>query len=191
MSRRIKAGAVVGAAVLTVVLVASSRDQQLRDGDIIVSKHDVKGADFPKVRVEGVVDAEPSRVFELLRDCDGSQRLNSRVSESHVVSREGADVICSETIDMPFPFKDMVTVTRWRFQDGPPVWKRSWSAIEGDFYYSNGSWTLKTFDGGRTLAVYENHFHPKMAVPDWLAKAFLKVGMPDLIKDLRKAARKR
>lgn len=181
--------AVIAAGIAAVLLVvAATRDERLSDGDILVDTIPVEGAEFPRVRVQGVVDAPPAAVWDVVRDCKASQRVNSRVKTSRIVRRVDDGVVCYELVGMPFPFKDMTTITRWSFDEGPPKWTRSWTLVEGDFDYSNGSWTLSEFEDGKTLAVYENHFKPQMAVPDWLAKAFLKVGMPGLMKDLRRSA---
>jgi ribosome-associated toxin RatA of RatAB toxin-antitoxin module len=180
--------AIAGTGLLALLLaVAASRDERLDDGDILVSTIPIEGSEFPKVRVEAIVDASPDAVWKIVKDCRASQRVNSRVSQSRVVRTIGDDLVCREEVDMPFPFHDMTTVTRWKLRPGPPTWKRSWTLVEGDFDYSNGAWTLKPFGNDQTHAIYENHFKPQMSVPDWLVRAFLKVGMPGMMKDLRKA----
>jgi ribosome-associated toxin RatA of RatAB toxin-antitoxin module len=180
--------AIAGVALLAVVLtVAATRDERLADGDVLVWTIPVKDADFPKVHVEAIIDAPPQKVFDVIKDCEGSHRINSQVSASSVVAREGDDVVCSETIDMPWPLRDLLSVTRWSFETGPPTWTRRWKFVRGDFDYANGAWTLKPYGDGQTHAIYENHFKPHMKVPDWLSKAFLKAGMPELMRDLREA----
>jgi len=169
---------------------AQKRQAELAAGEIFVSTIPMPGAYYPKVHVEGVVDAPPAKVFAIVKDCARSQHVNANVMKSYVVKRIKDDVVCSELIDLPWPIRNLESITRWSFAPGPAIWTKSWTLAGGeDFDYANGSWRMERFgDGSRTLVVYENHFSPRISVPDWLTRAFLKVGLPGLIKDLRKAA---
>lgn len=169
--------------------LADERMEDLSDGEILVSTIPVKDAYYPKIRLEGVVEAPPHVVWQIVRDCEASERVNERVMKSFIVKRIEKDVVCSEKMDLPWPIRDLTSVTRWVFHPGPSKWRKTWTLVEGDFDYTNGSWTLTEFGSpSRTLVVYENHFSPQINVPDWLTKAFLKVGAPGIIKDLRKAS---
>lgn len=175
-------------ATWSVDVSAGETDSALSNGDILVSRSDVEGASYPSVRVEGVVDAPPEAVWKVICNCARSQHVNSSIKKSYVVARSTTDLVCSELIDLPWPLRNLESVTRWTFQVSEQRWKKRWSLVRGDFDYANGSWTLTPFgDGTRTRAVYENHFSPQIFVPDWLARAFLTVGLPGLIKDLRAA----
>ncbi len=167
--------------------VAKDRTAKLADGDIFVESIPVANALYPRVHVEGVVDASPAVVWRIINDCARSQVYNSSVTKSYIVERVGRDVVCSETVNLPWPIRDVECVTRWSFQ--PATYSIHWTLVGGDFDYATGSWKLLPFgDGTRTLVVYENHVSPQISVPNWLKRMFLDVGMPGLIKDLRRAA---
>lgn len=188
---RLAAIAAVFALTLPAVTAeAETRSERLHNGETLVWTVPVEGSEYPKVQVQAVVDAPLDVVWDILSSCEDSEKVNKRVSKSFVVKRIGSEVVCSETMDLPFPLKDLVSVTRWGFNPGPPVWIKKWSLVEGDFDYSNGQWRVEPYRGSttRTAVLYENHFSPQMSVPSWLTRAFLKVGMPELIDDLREAA---
>lgn len=167
----------------------SSRQRALSDGEIFVETVDVPDSEYPKVLVEAVIDARPEVVWALVTSCVKSQHTYDNVMKSFIVKRIGEDVVCSELVDMPWPIRNLDSITRWTFTVGANQWVERWTKYGGDFDYIDGSWTLTPFgDGNRTLAKWENHFSPQISVPAWLTRAFLKVGMPGMIKDLRRAA---
>lgn len=176
----------------TACSVAAAADRsRLSEGEVFVSTIDVDGANLPKVRVEAVVDAPPDAVWQVVSSCEGSQHTMPNVQKSYVVKRiSESRFVCSEKIHLPFPLRDVLSVTEWVLEPGPDVWRRSWTLVEGDFDYATGSWTLRPFDreGTRTHVVYENHFSPHLSVPDWVTRIFLKRSMPDLIEHVRAAS---
>ena len=114
------------------------------------------------------------------------------VERSFIVRREGDDVVCSERFDLPFPLKDLVSVTKWHFAEEGATRERRWKLVEGDFDYSTGSIEISPFRGDptRTLVVYENHFAPRLAVPEWLSSHFQRKGLASIIEHVREAAAK-
>lgn len=167
-----------------------ARQKELSDGEVFVTTVPVDGAEYPRVVVEAVIDARPEVVWALVTSCTKSQQTYDSVMKSYVVSKTSSEIVCSELIDMPWPIRNLESVTRWSFSVTPQKWVERWTKVDGDFDYIDGSWTLTPFgDGSRTHVLWQNHFSPQIAVPAWLTRAFLKVGMPAMIKDLRAAAR--
>lgn len=165
---------------------ATNRTAALSAGEIFVDTIPVKDAYYPRVRVQGVIDAPPTAVWHIVSDCVGSARYNRSVTKSYIVKRIGKDVVCSETVDLPWPIRDVECVTRWSFR--PKAREIHWTLAGGDFDYATGRWKLEPFgDGSRTLLIYENHVSPQISVPNWLKRMFLDIGLPGLIKDVRRA----
>ncbi len=169
-----------------------SRLERLADGEIFVETVPVASSEYPQVLVEAVIDAPPKVVWALITSCVLSEKTYGSVMKSFVVRREGETVVCSETVDMPWPIRNLESVTQWTFVVTPNRWVERWTMVDGDFDYIDGQWILTPFgDGTRTHVRWENHFSPQISIPAWLTRAFLKVGMPSMIEDLRAAARAR
>lgn len=168
-------------------LTGAGREEQLADREILVETFPIEGAAYPRVRVEAIIDAPPDKVWDVLIDCDGSHVVNSGVARSRLIRTFKGGLVCFEEIATPFPIKNLASLSRWQLTPGPPVWLRKWRLIDGDFAYATGSWTLTKYGKNQTRAVYENHFEPEIWVPGWLASGFITVGMPALMKDLRRA----
>jgi ribosome-associated toxin RatA of RatAB toxin-antitoxin module len=165
----------------------------LSAGEIIVETKAVKGSDVPRASVTAVVDAAPAEIWAIVSDCNTYSKNMIRIESAKELSREGNQVVCEVTADMPFPLSNLTAQTRAKHTVGPPVWSREWTLIKGDYTSNEGSWRIQAFDleGTRSLVVYSVHAVPDMMVPDSLIKKAQRDTLPDLIKNLRKKVGKK
>jgi ribosome-associated toxin RatA of RatAB toxin-antitoxin module len=180
----------VAAVVAGPVAVAGEADP-LDRGEISVRTHAVEGSGFPRVVVQGVIDAAPERVWAIVSNCNGYEGTMPRIRAAREVERNGDTVICEITVALPFPMSDLTARTRATHVEGPPRWSRSWTLIEGDYDVNDGSWILEPYKGdpGRTLATYSVHAEPHTSVPGWARRRAQTSSMPDIIEHLRAALR--
>ncbi len=164
----------------------------LDHGKIYVKSTPVKGSDIPKVVVTAVVNAPPTKVWEIVSNCDKFKSRMPRVLASKLVRKNGNTYICKVEIDLPFPLSNLTATTRAIHHTGPKRWERKWTLIKGDYSFDDGSWVLTPFgkDGKRTLVVYTVHAEPDTHIPDWVREKAQKSSLPGLIKRIRKEVKK-
>lgn len=161
---------------------------RLSKGEIIVEASKVAGSDIPETKVTAVIDAPPGEIWKLVEQCNNYPKNMIRIKKAKELSRSGNQVKCQVTAEIPWPFSDLTAITMAKHTVGPPVWKREWDLVEGDYKSNKGSWRIQSFDleNTRSLVVYQVHAVPNMSVPDSLVKKAQRETMPDLIKHVRK-----
>lgn len=169
-------------------LDASLKDR-LDRGEVVVDTQEVAGSRTPKVVVRGVVEVPPERVWAIIDDCDNYAKNLTGLKKSREISRQGEVVRVRVTVGMPFPLKDLTSLTEGIHTVNPGErYSRQWKLVEGDYRQNAGSWTLVPFEGdtGRTLVVYQLHAEPKIRIPKKLQLLVQKKAAPDIIRHLRK-----
>lgn len=184
---------VIGMAGLLCALAAPAfaDEARLAKGDILVSTRAVPGSDMPEATVVAVIDAPPDRVWRIIDDCAAYKRTMPRIKASRLVERSGTRVVCEVTVEMPFPFSNLTSVSEGLHTVGPPKWARSWHMLRGDYHKNTGSWTLSAFDaaGTRTRAVYKLHVEPKVSIPNAILRKAQASTLPDVMERLRESVR--
>ncbi len=172
--------------------LAWARGDALSRGEITLKTQDVKGSDTPRVIVKAVVDAPMEKVWRLIEDCANYKRYFDNIASSKLLKREGDQFICEVEVSLPFPFSNLVGVTRATHTITPTKRSRSWTLIRGDYKANTGSWVLEPYgEGGtRTLATYTVHADPTTSVPDWLRVKAQKKSLPGMMERLRKETKK-
>ena len=170
----------------------TKKAKRLAKGEIIVKSYKVKGSDVPKAVVTAVVNSPPDKVWEVVSDCNKFKKRFDRVENSKLIKKDGDQYTCSVTIDMPFPIGDLTGVTRATHTIEATKRVRKWKLLRGDYEFNNGSWTVKDYgeDGTKSLVIYTIHAQPNVPVPGWIRDSAQKSSLPDMIKRLRKEARK-
>lgn len=131
--------------------------RRLEAGEILTRTRPVAGRSVPWMKASGLVDAPPAEVWPVLDDCARYKDTMPRTVESEELERHGDHILCRATVDMPFPFTELVTETD-AVQTIEPgkLYRREWKQRSGDFNVNEGRWTLEPWRGGRcTLATYE------------------------------------
>ncbi len=172
--------------------VSAQSNDALSKGEIGVELVDCKGSEVPKVIVKGVIDAPPAKVWRIVSDCDNYSKRMPRIKASKQIEKKGDTVICEVTVGLPFPMSDLRATTTAKHVEGPTVWSRRWTLIEGDYEINNGSWEISAFDGdpNRSFAVYTVHAVPNTAVPAWMRRRAQESSMPDIIRRIREEVKK-
>jgi len=142
--------------------------------------------------VTAVVNAPPSKVYEIMTNCDKFPDRLPHVLDAETVARGKHGNRCKVTIDLPFPLSNLTAVTQDRRKRGPHEWYRKWKLVKGDYSVNDGSVVLKEFRGdpNRTLFEYRVHAVPKTIVPDFLRERAQKRSLPNMVKRIRKEVRK-
>lgn len=174
---------------LVAAVAAADADVHARldHGEILVEVTPVPGSDVPQLRMQGVVDAPPARVWDVIDHCAQYRERLPRIAASTELGREGNVVRCQVTVDAPWPMSNLTAVTRAVHTVSPGLYKREWKMESGDYELNEGGWTLTAFDaaGTRTLAVYVVRTKPKAHVPGFLQEFAQKKALPDVIRALR------
>lgn len=184
VSRRACQGYRVGMIALALLLAAAPTDvERLAAGEILVKK---PGKDA--VQVVAVIDAPPDKVWPIVSDCARYKTTMPSIADSQMLSRDGDTMTCRVTADIPFPFPDLVSVTRAKHTVTPDRYERKWTMIEGDYEKNEGSWLLEPFGptGTQTLATYSLLARPKIPLPDAMVQRVQESRLPDMMKSLRK-----
>jgi uncharacterized protein YndB with AHSA1/START domain len=168
-------------------LAQDSKADRLRGGEIIVTTNDVSGSDVPQFIVEGVIDAPPSKVWDVIIDCAKYSQWYTSLASSSLVSKSGNTWICQEEAKMPFPFPNLDARVKVTLDKKKDRWERRWTMIEGDYETNSGKCTLEAFEGqsGKTLVTYVVSVDPKVAVPQAMIENGQKKKLPKVLEDIR------
>jgi ribosome-associated toxin RatA of RatAB toxin-antitoxin module len=176
-------------ALLASPAAAASVKQRVAAGEIVVYTSPVKGSEAPAVVVKAVINASPRKVWEVIRKCWNYTNTMPRIAASTLVKRSGNKVYCKVTVDMPFPYSDIWSITeavhladhkRGRYS-------RTWKLQSGSYKNNAGYWRLSPYgdDPKRTYVIYRGHAVPKAYIPNWIRKKAQKSSMPKMIEKLR------
>jgi carbon monoxide dehydrogenase subunit G len=171
------------------VSTAAAQDRaSLSKGKIYISTHKVSGSDVPLLKMIGVVDAPPEKVWEIVSNCDKFASRLPNIEQARIVKKKGKNVRCKVEVDLPFPLSNLTAVTDGVHEISAKKWSRKWTLVSGDYARNDGSWVLTPFDDDdkRTLVVYSVHADPDTYVPDWAREKAQKSSFPDLLKRIRK-----
>ncbi|MCK5796574.1 MAG: hypothetical protein KAI47_05300, partial [Deltaproteobacteria bacterium] len=143
-------------------------------------------------------EASPERVWSVIDRVRDYTRTMTSIKRSDELVREARDdgsvlVRARITIGMPFPLKDLTSVTDAIHTAIPGErYERAWTFVEGDYRDNSGAWILIPFekDPRRTLVVYRLHAVPKIRVPASIHGLAQKKVIPKLINNLRASVKK-
>ena len=166
---------------------ADDRFQKLDKGEVLISRHKSK-LGYDKVKALAIIKAPPAKVWPTFDKCGNYKNSMLRVASSKELSRKGGVVRCEIVIAMPFPIKNLRTVTDAVHTAKPgKFYKRKWNLVEGDFKVNRGSWTLRPYkDGTQTLLTYLVVAEPNIPVPQFIRRAAQNKTLPELIEHIRK-----
>ena len=169
-------------------LLAKDWEAAFDRGEILVYEEKLTYSDTPMMVLKAVINAPPEKVWAIISRCANYTRTMQRIKASKELSRNGGNVVCQVTVDMPFPYTDLTGTTKIVHSTGNGKWSRRWKKWKGDYKHNSGSWLLTYFRGdkGRTMVVYKAHGVPKVWVPGWIRTMAQKKTMPQMIKKLRK-----
>lgn len=167
---------------------------EVMKGEIWVGRADAESDDVPTFVAYALIDAPPKMVWQVVSHCGGYASYMPRVLASRELSKEGDIVVCEVTIDMPFPFSDLTSVTRavHRADATSGQYSRVWNLVKGDYDVNKGAWRLRAVENGtRTLATYQVTAKPDIPVPTGLAALFQQGPLIKSMEALRRETRSR
>jgi hypothetical protein len=161
---------------------------KLERGEVLVYYEKARTCRTQRIVLKAIVDAPPERVWPLVDRCGDYSSVLPRVERSAELSRRGTHVVCTETIDMPFPYSDVVSVTDSEHRVEGGRWRRSWRLRSGDYAELHGEWVLRPHGRSdrRTLMVYRNCAELKAWVPGWVRRWAQKSKLPEMVKKIRR-----
>jgi carbon monoxide dehydrogenase subunit G len=167
----------------------SDRIQRLEAGEILVRAEPVEGVDVPRLHAEGLIDAPPAEVWEVVSRCADFVGTMPRVVEAEELERQGDQVTCRAKVDLPFPLPSLeaTTIATHTVQTGKR-YRRDWRLKEGSYTRNEGHWELEPYgEGGtRTLARYELLVVPNVPIPAALREAAQQKAIPEIYAGVRK-----
>jgi len=188
---------VLAAAALAVALLVpasttakSERDKtksKLRRGEVIVKTSAMKGSKYPKVLAMGLIDVPPSKLWDVIGDCNKYKGNLPNIVEAKLLKRSKGKERCKVVVSIPL-LPNLTAVTD-AVETVVPDQKyvREWKLVKGDYKANVGKWTLMPFEGpNKTLAVYETHVAPKMEVPPNIQRMAIRNSLPGMYKLLRR-----
>lgn len=168
---------------------------RLSRGEVIVETEPIPGSSLPRVRLQAMIAAPPARVWALINNTGDYTRTMPAVKRVQELSREPEGdkerVRVRLTVGMPFPLRDLTSVTTALHTVVPgELYERAWRLESGDYEANEGAWTLTPFDGdaGRTLVRYNVYAVPRMRIPGPIQQLAQKKALPKLIEHLRRLA---
>ena len=163
-------------------------EARVRRGEVVCRTEPVAGYPTPRLIVHALVERPVERVWALIASSGDYAKYMPRVKEARELSRDGDVIRCQQTIEMPFPLKNLTSTTEARHTviEGE-LYKREWRMISGDYKRNEGSWMFEPLDGdmARTLVKYEIHAEPKTRIPKKIQSLVQEKAMPKLIAVLR------
>lgn len=183
---------------------AGADDAPLAKGEIVVHINKVPGSSVDEAVASAVVDAPPEVVWSIVSDCANYKHTMPSILESAALksekptSADGPNAVeirfCRVVADLPFPFADLVSVTRGVMTIDPgKQWRRKWAFLEGDYNVNNGSWTVVPWgsDGKKSLATYSITADPKVPLPGPMLASIQQSKLPEVLSRLRTTAKTR
>lgn len=155
------------------------RDAALAQGEIVVATAVPEGSSAVFIVAEGVIDAPPARVFAIVDACNDHAQTMANVKASKELSRTGDVVLCSTTVDMPFPLSDLDSTTRAVNSVEKLRYIRAWTLVEGDYDQYEGRWVIEPFEANpeRSRARLEVAMELKLPIP----RAIVELGQARII----------
>jgi hypothetical protein len=186
MRRLLQASILLASLAAAAVPAADDLHGKLGKGEVVV---DVEpGGAVPLVTMQGVVDAPPEVVWDVVSHCGLYRGRLPRVAESEELPPDGDHVRCRTVVETPWPWKPLTSITRALHTVRPGVWKREWALESGDYITNEGSWTLTPFDAAatRTLVVYRLRAQVNMSVPLIMQEIAEKQALPETLAAVRR-----
>lgn len=145
----------------------------------------VAGSPVPRVIGTASIAAAPECIWPLIRDTAAYPSFMPSVRHAEIIGRDGEHELVRMTIALPFPFSDLVAVTRTSHHVGSDVWERRWTLERGDYHANEGYWRMLPEAHGTTIT-YAIHAHPRVPLPARLVRFAQERAMPRLFDALRR-----
>ncbi len=124
------------------------------------------------------------------RASSNPELLMDFLREHRVGSMNGATGYFFNLLDMPWPLKDLWYIIKLTDLVQDNVWKNSWEMLTGNMKSDRGSWTLVPYSEGDTFVLYNAFADPGIVVPDPFVNLALNVGLPGILRAVKRRSKK-
>ena len=170
---------------------AKPSEAEFLKGEVYVRTVDLPNSPMPKIIAEGVIKATISDLWGVIADCANFKKTMANIKESKHLGFFKGYKRCELVVDLPFPLSDLRSVVDVKLNQGEELCTRKWHLVEGDYHKNQGEWRLMARADGYTTLRYTVHVEPKVAIPDFVARAAQKSKIPGMFEDLRELMEKR
>ena len=151
--------------------------------------HEVKPTDNKGIGVEsfGLIDAPPTEVWPVLRDCAHFASFMPRTRTSSIKEEEGVS-LCHVELRLPFPLMNLWSDTKSVQREEPAgSYHRAWTLVRGTYRRNSGSWSVLPWgDGTKTLVIYAIDSDPIILIPDGILRSAQTGSLPEVFAAIRK-----
>jgi hypothetical protein len=93
-------------------------------------------------------------------------------------------------LDMPWPLKNLWYIIKLSDIKKENKWQNTWEMVAGNMKSDRGSWTLIPHTGDKTVVIYSAFADPGVVLPDPFVNLALNVGLPGIIRAVKKRVKK-
>ncbi len=91
---------------------------------------------------------------------------------------------------MPWPLKNLWYIIKLTDIKKENKWQNTWEMVAGNMRSDRGSWTLVPDSGNKTVVIYSAFADPGIVLPDPFVNLAINVGLPGIIRAVKKRAKK-
>ncbi len=124
------------------------------------------------------------------RASSNPELLMDFLREHRISSMNGATGYFFNLLDMPWPLKDLWYIIKLTDLVQENLWKNSWEMLAGNMKSDRGSWTLVPYSEGDTFVLYNAFADPGIVVPDPFVNLALNVGLPGILRAVKRRSKK-
>ncbi len=110
--------------------------------------------------------------------------------EHRVSAMSGATGYFFNLLNMPWPLRDLWYIIKLTDQKREDVWINSWEMLAGNMKSDRGSWTLVPYSDGATFVLYNAFADPGVVVPDPFVNLALNVGLPGILRAVKRRSKR-
>lgn len=170
---------------------AKPTEAELLEGEVYVQTLNLPNSSMPKIVAEGIIKAPIDALWSVIADCANFKETMANIKASKHLGFFNGFKRCELVVDLPFPLSDLRSVVDVKLKKGEKIYTRTWHLVEGDYHKNQGEWRLSVRPDGYTTLKYTVHVEPKIAIPDFVARAAQKRKIPGMFEDLRELMEKR
>ncbi|MBU6428155.1 MAG: SRPBCC family protein [Cyanobacteria bacterium REEB65] len=169
--------------VFVPALLTPQTVQQLDAGQVITQ---VEPGNEPLHHVwcQGIVNAPPSRVWDVLTDFADYDHIYTGIKRSEIRGRTGNTLFGYFLLEFPWPLPERWTLNETRLHPGHLAF--DWDRVDGTVKRYEGSLELYPWENNKTRMVFRALMDPGLNfVPGWLVDYVASTTLPGIIQGAR------
>lgn len=164
--------------------------RQVDRGEVVSWMIEAEGSPVKEGIALGLVEAPPARVYAVVTDNARFADFMPYVEESTVETRPDGTLVNRQRLDLPWPVRDreyeIALVNEVLADAEPPLWRSSWSHLEGfgNIEESRGAWRVFAC-GDISLVEYQVLTDPGGSIPNFLKNSATRRSLRSLVEAVR------